>query len=391
MMKKILCLLAVLTLFAVFPAAAEETSPLPVTTVELSALLESVRAQVLDEEPLNDPAEENAQSEDGTLFWYETAQLYAEGSRMTAETPVNVLVFKESEVPVLRGTGIDTLLADLLAVFPLENKELAGTREEALLYLHDMADGGFAYGRILRDGQRITAAEYGEIIPEGDQFRQTSITYTFLRGMVASIRVDGLTPSAGLTDASHAEELHAELAGLASHDEYRMVTTSVNGLDLTPFDENDLVFDGFSYTLLQPLTLPGSPERELMDNEDGTWLMRCDGDGYTAVFLCDAQGENAEILSFSILDDEMEGPRCVRLGDLFSDDFSRFRNGEGEMTENLTELLYGAEETAPRGAACYDPDNMSLSYVTETSAGLQVELLLKYENSILTEIILQTL
>ena len=391
MLKKILCLLAVLTLFAVYPAAAEETSPLPVTTVELSALLESIQARILDEAPLNDPSEESAQSEDGTLFWYEIAQLYAEGSRMTAETPINVLVFKESEIPVLRGTGIDTLLADLLAAFPLENKELAGTREEALLYLRDTADGGFAYGRILRDGQRISAAEYGEMIPEGDQFRHTSITYTFLRGMVASIRVDGLTPSAGLTDISRAEELHTELAGLASHDEYCMIKTSQNGLDLTPFDENDLVFDGFSYTLLQPLTLPGSPERELMDNEDGTWLMRCDGDGYTAVFLCDEQGKNAGILSFSILDDEMEGPRCIRLGDLFSDDFSRFRNGEGEMTEDLTELLYGAEDAVPRGTACYDPENMSLSYVTETSSGLQVELLLKYENSVLTEIILQTL
>ena len=34
---------------------------------------------------------------------------------------------------------------------------------------------------------------------------------------------------------------------------------------------------------------------------------------------------------------------------------------------------------------------MSLSYVTSTSDGLQVELLLKYENNLLTEIILQTL
>ena len=96
------------------------------------------------------------------------------------------------------------------------------------------------------------------------------------------------------------------------------------------------------------------------------------------------------ILYFN-LDEELDGPRCVRLGDLFSEDFCRFRSGENGMKDDLTEVLYGSEETVPRGTACYDPDNMNLSYVTETSAGLQVELLLKYENSVLTEIILQTL
>ena len=61
------------------------------------------------------------------------------------------------------------------------------------------------------------------------------------------------------------------------------------------------------------------------------------------------------------------------------------------MADDLTEILYGTGDTVPRGTANYDPDDMSLRYVTETSAGLQVELFLKYENNILTEIILQTL
>ena len=390
MMKKILCLLFALTLCAVFPAMAEESASQPVTVRELDTLLESIRSLVQDAEPLNNPSEESSQSEDGTLFLFDTVHIYADKVSLTAETPVNALVFRESDVPVLRGTHIDTLLADLLAAYPLDNEALAGTREDAVLYLRDTADGGFVYGRILRDGQRVSAAEYGEVANEGDHFRHSAISYTLTNGVVSSIRVDGLA-AAGLTDAAHAEELRAELAGVADHDEYRQVETSLNGPDLAPFSEEDLVFDGFSYTELQPLTLPGSPETELMDNEDGTWLMRCDGDGYTAVFLCDAQGENAKILSFSLLDEELDGPRCVRLGDLFSEDFCRFRSGENGMKDDLTEVLYGSEDTVPRGTACYDPDNMNLSYVTETSAGLQVELLLKYENSVLTEIILQTL
>ncbi len=391
MMKKILCLLAALLLCAVFPAAAEESAPQPVTAAELSALLETVRTKALAAAPLNDPASESAQSEDGTLFRYEVAQIYAEGTQLTAETPVNALVFDDGEGPLFRGTGIDCLTADVLAAYPLENETLAGTREETVLYLHDTADSGFVYGTILRDGQRVTAIEYGEVLPEGEQFRRAAITYTLINGLVTSIRIDGLNPAAGLLDVSHAGELHDELAGLAGHDEYRTVKTSRNGQDLTPFNEDDLLFDGFSYTTLKPIDLPGSPESELIDNEDGTWLLRCDGDGYEAVFSCDAQGENAEILSFTILDEEIEGPRSVRLGDLFSEDFTRFLSNENGVAEDLTEMLYGTEDTVPRGTACYDMDDMSLRYVTETSAGLQVELLLKYENNILTEIILQTL
>ncbi len=390
MIKKILCLLFALSFCAVFPAAAEKSSPLPVTAQELSALLESVRTRVLNTEPLNDPSGENSRSEDGTLLLYDIAYLYTEDARLTAETPVNALVFKQGEGPVLRNTGLDSMLTDVLAAYPLENETLAGTREDAVLYLHDTADGGYVYGRILRDGQRISAAQYGEILPEGNAFRHTAVTYSLTNGMVSSIRVDGLADT-GLTDAAHADELRTELAGLAGHDEYRKILTSRNGEDLAPFSEEDLVFDGFSYTELQPSSLPGSPESELIDNEDGTWLMRCDGDGYTAVFLCNAQGENSKILSFSLLDDEAEGPRGVRLGDLFSEDFSRFRSGESTMNDDLTELLYGSEDSAERGTACYDPDNMNLSYVTRTSDGTEVELLLKYEDSLLAEIILQTL
>ena len=390
MIKKILCLLAALALCAAIPAAAEESAPQPVTAAELSALLETVRAKALAAAPLNNPSEESAQSEDGTLFRYEIAQIYAEGTQLTAETPVNVLVFDDGEGPLFRDTGIDSMMTDLLAAYPLENETLAGTREEAVLYLRDTADSGFVYGRILRDGQRVTAVEYGEVLHEGKQFRRAAITYTLINGLVCSIRIDGLSSAAGLMDTSHTEELRSELATLAGYDEYRAVKTSRNGQELAPFNEDDLLFDGFSYTTLQPADLPGSPENELIDNEDGTWLLRFDGDGYEAVFSCDAQGENTKILSFTILDDEMEGPRSVRLGDMFSDDFCRFRSDENSVAEDLTEILYGSEDTVPRGTASYGLDDMSLRYVTETSAGLQVELLLKYENNILTEIILQT-
>ena len=389
MMKRILCLLTAVMLCFILPAAAEENAKV-VTAAELDELLESVRTQALTEELLNDPAGEDAESEDGTFFLYEAAGFYAEGTEMAADTPVNTLVFECNEGAVFRGTGINSRLDDVLAAFPRDNTDLTGTRDEAILYLRE-TEAGFAYGRILRDGQWVYTVEYGEVVTDGELSCRTAITYSLENGMVTVIRVSGLNPAGGeLMDASRAEEFYNELIELAGCEEYRAVKTSRDGLDLTALGAEDLVVDGVPYVSLKPADLPGTPETEIIDNEDGTWLLRCDGDGYEAVFRCGEHGEDAEILSFTILDDGIEGPRSVRIGDIFSDDFNRFRNGENEMGEDLTELLYGTEGTAPYGVAFYDFSAMTLRYVTDTPEGVQVELLLKYDNYFLAEIILHT-
>ena len=388
MTKKILCLVLVLTVCAVLTAAAEGVQP--VTAEELDALLEAVRAKALTEELLNDPKDEAAQNEDGTLFLYETANIYAAGESFGADTPVNVLVIEHSEEAVFRGIWIASFQEDALASFPNENPELAGTRDAALLYL-TMTEDGFLYGRVLRDGQRMTALEYGEVKPAGESFRRTAVTFDLLEGLVSGIRVDGLNPAEGLLDAPFANEFLKELEALKASDRYRAVKTSRNGLELTPFDEKDLVFSGISYPALQPDSMSGEAERELIDNEAGTWLLRFDCADYEAVFTCDENGENAKILSFTLRDEATEGPRGVRPGDLFSEDFCRFRSGENETGEDMTELLYGDGVTAPWGAAVYDPADMSLRYVTATEEGTEVMLILRYEDNYLTEIMLQTL
>lgn len=391
MIRKILCLLAAALVCCALGAAAGEGEGGPVTAAELDALLESVRAEALAEDaPVNDPAAEDAQREDGTFFQYETAWFFAEGTVLAEDTPVNALVFEDSEGDVFRCTGIDTHVRDLLAAFPNENPDLNGTYDEALLYLEDAADGGFTFGRILRDGQRISAVEYGEAVPRDGQFRVVSITYTLYASLVSSIRIAGLNPDDGLADPALAAEIRAELEELGTHDEYAAVKTSRDGLELEPFSKDDLVFGGFSYTALRPDTLPGEPDRVLIDNEDGTWLLRCDEEGYQAVFSCDADGNNARIVSFTLLDEATEGPRRVRLGDLLSDDYSRFRSENNEMGEDMTEILYGSEDSVPRGIACFNPDDMYLRYVAEAD-GLQVELLLRYETNMLTEIFIHTL
>lgn len=391
MRNKILCLILILSLILAGNAAADSAGP--VTAAELNTLLTNVRESVLAASPLNDPASEDALSEDGVRFQYENVILYLPQAEITAESPVNCLLFSDSEGDVFRSTGVDTQWVDLLSAFPLDNPDLRGTREQAVLYLRGTDGDGWVFGRILRDGQRITAAEYGEVLPESEGFRIVSVTYSLLDGLVTSLRVDGLNPGAASTaDAAQVRDMRAELEELLNTDEYRAVPTSRTGTDLTPFGPEDLTFSGIRFTALTPETLPGEPDTEMMDDGDGSWLMRCDGDGYEAVFRCDENGSNPKILSLTILDENFEGPRCVRLGDLFSDDYSRFRSEGNVMTEDLSELLYGEEGTAPWGRADYDyaSGETGLRYVTEAD-GTEVELLLRYELNRLTEIILRTL
>ena len=275
MMKRILCLLTAVMLCLILPAAAEENAKV-VTAAELDELLERVRAQALTEELLNDPAGEDAESEDGTFFLYEAAGFYAEGTEMTADMPVNTLVFDCDEENVLRGTGMNSRVEDVLAAFPQDNADLAGTREEAILYLRE-TEAGFAYGRILRDGQWINTVEYGEVVTDGEMSCRTAVTYSLENGMVTAIRVSGLNPAGGeLMDASQAEEFYNELIQLAGCEDYRAVKTSRNGLELTALDAEELVVGGVPYVTMKPGDLPGTPETEIIDNEDGTWLLRCD-------------------------------------------------------------------------------------------------------------------
>ena len=389
MLKKMLCLLTVLAL-GLCAAAGAEGGKEAVTAAELETLLASVREQAAAEKLLNNPADDDARSEDGIHFQYEVADIYAEGETLTAETPVNTVVFEDSEGIVFRGTGIDTHWVDLLAAYRLDNPELEGTWTDALLYLEEKADGGFLYGTALRDGQRLTAVEYGEIIREADGYRDISVTYSLLNGLVTSIRADGLNPAAKI-GAEQAEEMLSALKTLGEQKAYKLVPSSRVGTELTVFGPEDLSFGGIRYTELSPENLPGESEKELIDNLDGTALLRCDGNGFEAVFACDMNGENTKILSYSILDPDAEGPRAVRLNDLLSDDYCRFRSEGNEMTEEMTELLYGAEDSAEFGLASFDyaAGEISLRYVTEAD-GLRVELLLNYEQNQLKEIILHT-
>ena len=63
-----------------------------------------------------------------------------------------------------------------------------------------------------------------------------------------------------------------------------------------------------------------------------------------------------------------------------------------DCRSNLSkEELYGILDAAPYGFASYDPDDMNLRYAATLQDGTDVELLLRYEDNYLTEILIQSI
>ena len=367
-------------------AACGEASPL--AAEEIASFAEQVRALADGAKILNDPTLEEAVSEDGIALQYDFGILYADRPSWSAETGLMAAQIMDAEVAGPRGLAINRTVNEVMDAVPCGNEGMYGTREAAALYLTGNPETGFLYGRAERDGQRLSAMEYGAV----DMAAGTKIS--LILGIsgdgVSFMRLEGL----GETFSPEAlADFYQEMEALTGEYAYSRVPRSLTGTDLARFQEGDLYFASLSYPTAEPAVFGHNVEDMLSDNDDGTWLRRIDGDGFEMVFSCDAAGENVTPLSYAIRSPDLEGPRGVRLGDLFHEDFTRFRSGEGQLSEDgLTEVLYGTPGTAPYGLAEYgNGSEMTLRYVTETLGGPDVELILRYEDTVLSEIILHTL
>ncbi len=391
-MKKWFCALLSLLMLFVSAAGAEdgvsEVKNVPVTAEELHTLWDSLLEMARASLPAGTP-EEGDRSEDGYALEYPFGTLWAEETALGDNTAVNVISVTLENLPILREIMVDTEINDVMNQIPCENPDMDGDDETALLYLEGDPDAGYSYGRVFRSGQRVHALQYGVVDQAGEH--NLSLTFFTTDESVDSARLEGFMTSFGKESS---EALYKELRELRSQAWYSRVPFSRTGTDLEPFCEADLDFLSLSYRTVQPEHFGENVETLMIDNQDGTWLLRVSGDGFEALFSCeDQKGKNARLVSFTFLSDAWEGPRGLRLGDYFQEDFNRFRNGEGELdSDTLTETLYGTPGTAPFGLAEYDAaGDMILRYVTDTLGGEDVELYLRYEDTVLAEMILLTL
>lgn len=382
MMKHMLSLLLALCLAVSLAALAAADGEL--SAEEIAAYAAELKETALQSELQNDPADEEALSEDGFAMVYLFGTLYADRTEMTPETRLAAAMITDPETAGPRGIRVNGHYPDLLAAFRNDNPTLDGSRDGALLYLQGDEASGFTYGQVLRNGQRIRSVEYGAVVPAEGGFSRTAVTFSVEMDLISVIRVEGLTET---TDAAAAADLLAGLKALQAEKGYTQFIPSWTGTDLTPFGTEDLTFSGIDFLNLKPEDFGPLAEDVLISNDEDGWLRVVSNADFSATFTCTENGGNAKISYLELVSDAAEGPRGVRLGDSISMDLNRFRSGDGEISEDaLYEMLYGTEGTAPWGKAFYlDGDGMTLRYVTGAE-GYEVELYLHYTGNELTEI-----
>ena len=103
MQKRLFGLLCALVIAALcLPVLAEDTGD-ALTLEELEAWVESYKERALAAEPMNDPTEAAALSEDGYAFIYDFATLYMDRPEMTEDSVVrNLVVIAPEEAAVSR-------------------------------------------------------------------------------------------------------------------------------------------------------------------------------------------------------------------------------------------------------------------------------------------------
>ena len=389
MMKKIFSLiLSICLVCGAGIAAAEGSAETPITAGELTEWSSEIKTMALGSIPMNDPTDpEDAESEDGNLFDYPFASIYADATEMTEETEILSIDLKENGAAALRGLTIGMAASDLIRAFPNDNPGMAGDRSGAILYLRDGAMGETLYGQVLRDGQRISRVEYGEIAETDGGYRRTALVCFFHEGLLYELRAEGLGQKANL-DAESREEMIRQLQAMAGKDEYLAFASSTDGSEIAPFGEEDLVFSGIDFLRILPDELPGNPEKAMIDNGDGSWLMIVNEEGYNAVFYTDSEGNSPLIASLEITDDRIEGPRGVRLGDMLNEVYQRFCFEKVGMDAPKS-MLYGNEEELPRGSIENEAEGVTLRYLTEVTGGRVAELILRFHLNELSEIIIQ--
>lgn len=391
MLKRMLCLLFVLTLLLpVLPVMAEESGADILMLEELRQWANDYKIRALASRPLNDPYAEESNTDDGYMFVYDFATLYMDGPEMTPDSVVQALVILSSEEEGLRGVRVDDPAQFVLDAYYTENPDLVGTSDRALLYALDLMPAGGYTGILHRNGQRIEVIDYTvyeQPSTGGDGYTYAGIMYTVQDNNVTAIRAYGLDTRFLAGDVAAALEDARELGEQAS---YSKVQTSYTGTDLEPFNSEDLIFAGISFTSLTPEDAEeafGEPLEDVwLDNVD-SWMRVMQFENCHVTFLYDAARQTCRVKNMTIDNDRLEGPRSVRVGDTFASVLNRFRHSEGEYS-GTTETLYGDGNGTTFGMAEYGAEANVLRYGAESEDGTPVIMYLSFEPIYLGEILL---
>lgn len=390
MKKQVICFV-LMALMLLTVCAAAETGAGALTWDELDAWSQSYKDRAMQTQPLNDPTEEAAYSEDGYAFIYEFATLYMDRPEMTADAVLLGLVVTDPEEIAPHDTRVDLLSSEIIDAYYHENPDLDGDSSFAALYVSNALPEEAVWGWVQRDGQRIMTIQYAvheQPATGGEGYTDAGLIYTIQDNLVAAIRAYGL--NSRMTEAEVRENL-AEVEQVAATTGYAQVPVSYTGTDLDMFDRDDLIFSGMDFLSLTPEEAEerfGAAREDLWMEDEGEYLRTMEFERCTMTFVYNAKKQNPVLEVMTIDMDGMEGPRAVRIGDTLSSVLNRFRHSEGGW-DGTVEVLYGVSGQAPYGMAEYGDDaTANLYYTLKTENGRTISLYMYFEQMYLSEITL---
>ena len=389
-MKSILALVLAVLLLPV-AALCEESAADTLVLSELTEWMARYQARAMDAEPLNDPA--RSLTSDGYQFIYDFATLYADKPKMNSKATVSAVVITSPEEEGPRGTCIDDTMAVVLSAYYNENPDLRGSRDFAALYMIDLMPDSLQWAQVQRDGQRVQTIQYAvhdQLTTGGDGYTDAGVIYTMEDGRVSAIRVYG---GADRISQGDVYDVMSTVRASMLDTTYQQVPVSYVGTELTAFGGEDLQFSGIDLMSLTPealIGLMGQPvEDQLHEDGENGYIRMLTFESCEATFLTDRDGGNVRPYMVFIGADGMEGPRAVRVGDSFSEVFTRFRSGEGAFDGVSREVLYGDEASGTFGVAEYGQDaSATLRYGLVLEDGQRVVLHMTFGGMTLTEIML---
>lgn len=394
MKKLILLMLTLALLSSVCYALAEtaDTVPAPLTSAEVREAVDFFHTLALGLEPIS---AECSEDEDGARSWtleYDFGYIHTADEKLTEDSVIYDVSVLASEYETIRGTYVGAYLTETLQSFKCDNAGFAGDRYGALLSLDGTPDAGFSASMLSRDGQDIIYVMWQVTEPNKDKFLNDGMICYIDGGFISGVELY-ISDDSSPEDVSAAWQMMAELDGM---DDYVAVETNYSdGTVLEPFCEEDLVFSGIDFLNDVSESLPDLLDEVMIDNGDGTFLHRVDGVGYTAILLADENKCDLSMLQFTILSDDIEGPRGLRLGDDLVGDRVRFHYEDTDFDyENMTQILYGDGVTAPCGVSVYGTDGSAeLRYLLCTEDDREILLLLTYscDEKLLTGITVKVL
>ena len=328
--------IAVFFAFLMLLGLSAQAEAQPLTVDELIAYWDQVREAALAQE---NPAVVE-QNEDGEFMHaYDQLLLISEEDTLTADSPMRYAEVMGEGLPVLRGVGIGSTLEEILAAYPLDNEALAGTFDEAALYISGMLPGAVSFGSLWRSGSQVSQVEYDVITPDETEAEQCFIGYVLENGVVISVYtgVSRMPLSAAEVDVDSISRLQEEREYTAPRD-----------AQVEPLAREDLLFvcrdgalDFVSANSETLISLLGEPLSDQVDTEEGRSLRTMEWESAVAVLTADQDAPEA-LLSLKVYGDQLEGPRGLHMNDSLESVLARFPH-EGETA------LYGDGQTAPYG------------------------------------------